>query len=115
MVVMCRPWLGFTWLWLFKIPGQAPKVGFGLAWPGFGPGQGFLYGNEREGHGEGMYRDGGGGDGGGVYGEGGGGDGEGVYGEGGGGDGDGEYGNERGGDGEGVFRDERGGYGGKEI
>jgi hypothetical protein len=34
-------WPGLVWLWLAKIPSQANFFGLGLAWPGFGLGQGF--------------------------------------------------------------------------
>jgi len=37
------PELVICWLWLFKIPSQAPGAGLGLAQPGFGSSPGFYY------------------------------------------------------------------------
>ena len=66
-LVLYWPWIGLeakALAWLFfalALQNHRPRlrVGFSLAWPGFGPGQGFSYKRGRDG--EGVYWDGGGG------------------------------------------------------
>ena len=87
--MLCWPWHGLeakalAWLLLaLALQNCRPRprglalAWLGLAWPGFGPGQGFSYRGGRLG--ERVYGDGGGGDGEGVHKDGGGGNKEGVY------------------------------------
>ena len=77
-----------------------------MAWPGFGPGQGFSYKRGRDG--EGVYWDGGGGGRKGVHRDEGWGDEDGVHGDEGGGDEDGVHEDVREGDEKGVYEDEGG-------